>query len=185
MPSYTRIPVPPHARQAGRQAGRQARRQSGRHAGKQARPAGRQASTTNARICFRVLFEVVALTTQGRKGDGPEIVVVMALARLLPRGSPRRYMLCWLFICCRTLGRLAFRSSRTRSFFSHALMAARKRDDVQSYTDASHFTEEMSCQLSIYTIYIYQRLESKRISYHVLLLLLPPPPPPLPPPLLI
>ena len=33
------------------------------------------------------------------------------------------------------------------SFFSHALMAARKRDDVQSYTDASHFTEEMSCQL--------------------------------------
>ena len=29
-----------------------------------------------------------------------------------------------------------------------------------------------------------QRLESKRISYHVLLLLLPPPPPP-PPPLLI
>ena len=65
------------------------------------------------------------------------------------------------------------------SFFSHALMAARKRDDVQSYTDASHFTEEMSCQL-------YQRLESKRISYHVLLLLLlPPPPPPLPPPLLI
>ena len=64
------------------------------------------------------------------------------------------------------------------SFFSHALMAARKRDDVQSYTDASHFTEEMSCQL-------YQRLESKRISYHVLLLLLPPPPPPPPPPLLI
>ena len=35
------------------------------------------------------------------------------------------------------------------SFFSHALMAARKRDDVQSYTDASHFTEEMSCQLFI------------------------------------
>ena len=33
------------------------------------------------------------------------------------------------------------------SFFSHALMAARKRDDVQRYTDASHFTEEMSCQL--------------------------------------
>ena len=32
--------------------------------------------------------------------------------------------------------------------------------------------------------YLYQRLESKRISYHVLLLLLPPPPP-LPPPLLI
>ena len=71
----------------------------------------------------------------------------MALARLPPRGSPRRYMLFWLFLCCRTLGRLAFRSSRTRSFFSHALMAARKRDDVQSYTDASHFTEEMSCQL--------------------------------------
>ena len=64
-------------------------------------------------------------------------------------------------------------------FFSHALMAARKRDDVQSYTDASHFTEEMSCQL-------YQSLQGKRISYHVLLLLLlPPPPPPLPPPLLI
>ena len=75
-------------------------------------------------------------------------------ARLAPRASPPRYMLFWLFACCRTLGRLAFRSSRTRSFFSHALMAARKRDDVQSYTDASHFTEEMSCQL-------YQRLEMK------------------------
>ena len=43
------------------------------------------------------------------------------------------------------------------SFFSHALMAARKRDDVQSYTDASHFTEEMSCQLlppALFTILI-------------------------------
>ena len=58
------------------------------------------------------------------------------------------------------------------SFFSHALMAARKRDDVQSYTDASHFTEEMSCQLLPLALFTTLIRNLKVNSYCSLLLLL-------------